>query len=65
MTMGCIGPRWRRKSDKVVTEVDEGLYVRPVVEVVVFYATERYDNYDYIVASVIEHASKRGRGEEW
>ena len=46
MTMGCIGPRRRRKSDEVVTEVNEGLYVLPVVEVVVFYATE--DNYcDY------------------
>ena len=41
MTMSHIGPRWRGQSDEVVTEVDKGLYVLPVVEIVVLYATER------------------------
>ena len=38
--MSCVGPCRRRKSDKVVTEIDKGLYVLPVVEVVVLYAAE-------------------------
>ena len=42
MTMSHVGPCRRRQGDEVMTEVDEGFYVMPVVEVVVLYATERY-----------------------
>lgn len=35
MTMSHIGPSWRRQSDEVMTEVDEGFYILPVIEVVV------------------------------
>ena len=38
MTMSHIGPCWRRQSDEMMTEVDEGFYVLPVVEVVILYA---------------------------
>ena len=33
--MCCVGPSGRREGDKVMTEVDEGTNVLPVVEVVV------------------------------
>ncbi len=36
MAMGNIGPRGRGNGDEMMAEVDEGFYMLPMIEIIVF-----------------------------